>query len=395
MPPVGIPDRTNRRGIHGRQQDGDAGRHVIERAIPDNRLDRDDRRNPRAEAEPAASGRGDDAPQPLGRRFLRPETFVSFAIAIAILFFAVRGLRIDPAAVWTIVRRSDPWFLLAALAVWYGIFVARALRWRGMLARVGVERAHGYAVPGLGGLYEILLLSWFANCVVPAKLGDAYRCYLLKRECRAPFSTGLGTVVAERLTDLLVLCVAMAGAGALVFGRRLPSEATRAFELGIVLVVAAAVGLGAMWGFRHSLQRRLPARIQDQYGRLHGAIFGSLRRPLPVVVVGLVIWLGEGLRFWLVSRSLDATLPFAVALFIALMGALLTTIPVTPAGLGVVEAGTGAVMVGVLGLDPDLSFAIIFLDRVVSYWSLIAIGLVVYLRRFGREARQETARAAS
>lgn len=389
-----MPDRTNRRGIHGRQQDGNAGRRVTERAIPDDRLGRADPTGMRAEIATVPQGEGEAAPQPLGRRFLRPETFVSFAIAIAILYFAVRGLRIDPAAVWTIVRRADPWFLLAALAVWYGIFVARALRWRGMLGRVGVDRAHGYAVPGLGGLYEILLLSWFANCVVPAKLGDAYRCYLLKRESRAPFSTGLGTVVAERLTDLLVLCIAMAGAGVLVFGRRLPAEATRAFELGVVLVVAAAIGLGAMWIFRHSLQRRLPARIQDQYGRLHGAIFGSLRRPLPVLTVGLVIWLGEGLRFWLVSRSLEAPLPFAVALFIALMGALLTTIPVTPAGLGVVEAGTGAVMVGVLGLDPDLSFAIIFLDRVVSYWSLVAIGLVVYLRRFGREARRETVRAA-
>ncbi|MBA3415222.1 MAG: flippase-like domain-containing protein, partial [Chloroflexia bacterium] len=361
---------------------------MSERALEGDQLDRAMAARPLANAEselPVAADEGDGAPQPLGRRFLRPETLVSFAIAAVILFFAVRGLRIDPAAVWATVRRADPWFLLAALAVWYCIFVARALRWRGMLARVGADAAHGYSMPTLGGIYEILILSWFANCVVPAKLGDAYRCYLLKRESRVPFSTGLGTVIAERLSDLLVLCVAMAAAGALVFGGRLPAEAFRAFELGVVLVVAAAVGLAAMWLSRHTLQRRLPSRIREQYGRLHGAIFGSLRRPAPVLAVGAVIWLGEGLRFWLVSRSVDAPLPFAVALFIALMGALLTTIPLTPAGLGVVEAGTGAVMVGVLGLDPDLSFAVIFLDRVVSYWSLIAIGLVVYLRRFGRE----------
>jgi len=338
---------------------------------------------------------GGEAPPSLGRRFLRPETLVSFAIAAVILFFALRSLRIDPAAVLSYVRRADPWFLVGGLAVWYGVFVARALRWRGMLTRVGVSDANGYTVPSLGGIYEILVLSWFANCVVPAKLGDAYRCYLLKRESRAPFSTGLGTVLAERLGDLLMLCLMMAAAGGLVFGRHLPDEAFRTFELGVVVVVVAGIGLAVMWYSRHLLQRTLPGRVREQYGRLHGAVFGSLRRPAPVFAVGVVIWLGEGLRFWLVSQSLDAALPFSVALFIALMGALLTIIPFTPAGLGVVEAGTGAIMVGVLGLDPDLSFAIIFLDRVVSYWSLIAIGLVVYLRRFGREARRSAARASA
>ena len=343
-----------------------------------------------------ASTNGDEtAPQSLSRRFLRPETLASFVIAAVILFFAIRSLRIDPSAVLAYVRRADPWFLLAALAVWYGIFVVRALRWRGMLSRVGVNDANGYAVPSLGGIYEILVLSWFANCIVPAKLGDAYRCYLLKRDSRASFSTGLGTVLAERLSDLFVLCVMMAAAGALVFRGRLPDEAGRTFELGVVLVAVAGIGLTTMWFSRHLLQRRLPARIKEQYGRLHGGVFGSLRRPVPVVAVGAVIWLGEGLRFWLVSRSVAADLPFSVALFIALMGALLTAIPFTPAGLGVVEAGTGAVMVGVLGLDPDLSFAIIFLDRVVSYWSLIAVGLVVYARRFGRETRQPAARAST
>ena len=51
------------------------------------------------------------------------------------------------------------------------------------------------------------------------------------------------------------------------------------------------------------------------------------------------------------------------------MGALLTVIPFTPAGLGVVELGVGSVLVGVLGVDPVVAGSIILLDRVVAYWS--------------------------
>src|SRR3712207_7067169 len=38
------------------------------------------------------------------------------------------------------------------------------------------------------GISEIVMLSWFANCIVPAKLGDAYRAYLLKRTAGVSFS---------------------------------------------------------------------------------------------------------------------------------------------------------------------------------------------------------------
>ncbi|HET7092955.1 MAG TPA: hypothetical protein VFI22_05735, partial [Thermomicrobiales bacterium] len=43
-------------------------------------------------------------PGPLGRRFLRPETIVSFAVALAILVFFFRRLDLDPAQIWAVIR---------------------------------------------------------------------------------------------------------------------------------------------------------------------------------------------------------------------------------------------------------------------------------------------------
>ena len=333
-----------------------------------------------------------DAPGPgsLADRVLRPRTLVSFGIAFALLLFFLRRLDIEPAAIWRQVRGANPWLYALAFVVWYGSFFLRAGRWRRMLARVGIDAAHGYRVPGTTGMVEIFLLSWFANCVVPAKLGDAYRSYLLKQESKASFSTALGTILAERLTDLIVLFLTMSAIGVALFRGRLPAEATQTFLLGSILLGLAAVGLAAMWWSRHALQRRLPARVQEQYGRLHDAVFCCLRRPGPFLALSAVIWFSEGLRFWLVARSLHADLSPATALFIALMGSLLTTLPITPAGLGVVELGTGAVLVKVIGLDPALAGSIVLLDRVVAYWSLILVGLALYVRRLRRGSARST-----
>ena len=340
----------------------------------------------------AQGGESGEGPGSLRDRVLRPRTFVSFVVAAGILVFFLRRLDVDPAAVWRLVRGANPWIYALAFVVWYGSFFLRAARWRRMLARVGVDRAHGYHLPGAGGMFEIFVLSWFANCVVPAKLGDAYRGYLIKQESRVSFSTALGTIMAERLTDLTVLFAMMAGAAFLLFRGHLPAEATQTFVLGLGLLAIAAVGLAVMWLARHPVQRRLPRRWQEQYGRLHDAIFLCLRRPAPFLAFSVLIWLSEGLRVWLVAQSLDVGLTPLTALFIALMGSLLTALPFTPAGLGVVEVGTGAVLVKLLGMNPSLAFSIILLDRVVAYWSLIAVGIVLSLWRASRSRVEESSR---
>ena len=343
---------------------------------------------------PPADARSDRAAEPaeaevqpgsLRSRFLRPQTFISFGIALAILVFVVRRLDVDPIAIWEQARQANPWLYAAAFVAWYSTFLLRAVRWRMMLSRADIDAAHGYPVPGVAGIGEILLLSWFANCVVPAKLGDAYRSYLLKQETKASFSTGLGTIAAERLIDLAVLVSMMMVAAVVVFSGRLPTQAQQAFLLGLVLMLIAAAGLAGMWFCRRFLERFLPKRVHAQYAKLHTAIFQCLRRPELFAGISIGIWLLEGARLWLVAASLRADLPPATALLIALMGSVLTTLPFTPAGLGVVELGIGAVLTQVIGVAPTMAASIILLDRVIGYWSLIVIGLLVLLWRTRRE----------
>jgi uncharacterized protein (TIRG00374 family) len=62
----------------------------------------------------------------------------------------------------------------------------------------------------------------------------------------------------------------------------------------------------------------------------------------------------------------------------------MTTLPLTPAGLGFAEGAIVAVFLlaakaGLApGVDEHTAASIALLDRGISYWSLIALGLVVY-----------------
>ncbi|MBV9173611.1 MAG: flippase-like domain-containing protein [Chloroflexi bacterium] len=331
--------------------------------------------------------RVDDVKAPaLGRRFLNLRTLISFALGFAIIGFLFTRVQIDVGAILDWVRQANPVYLALATVAFYLTFPIRAYRWRRLLDNVeqhtGEEAGERL---GVAPLSEIMLLGWFANCIVPAKLGDAYRAYLLKLNAGVSFSTTIGTILAERIIDVVVLFLLMLAATGLAFGKALPAEVLVLMQIGFALVVIVVVGLVSMRRLRPLIERVLPSRFHEQYKRFEDGTLGSFRG-IPVLVgLSLIAWAGETARLYLVTASLGlAGIAPSVVVFVALAAALMTTLPLTPAGLGFAE---GAI-VGVLllagraglapGVDEHAAASIALLDRGISYWSLIVVGLILY-----------------
>ena len=329
----------------------------------------------------------EEPPGDLGSKLLRPHTIVSFLLAMAIMVFLFRQLDISLSDVWADLSNARLQYFFAAFALYYVAMLLRGMRWGWMLRAAKVDREPGATIPGTVQLTEILLLSWFVNCLVPARLGDAYRSYVLKRESKVPFSASLGTILAERIVDLFVLVLIMIGAGVVTFrGHSTPGTAERAYVASGVLVVIGVAGLLALWFARHHVERFVPEKWRVQFGRLHDSLFACLRRPGRYAGISVVIWALDGARLMLVAKSLGVDLTAATSIFVALMASLLTTLPITPAGLGFVETGIIMVLKWV-DVAPSLATSVAVLDRLITYWSLILIGLILYIKRFRSEVR--------
>ena len=280
--------------------------------------------------------------------------------------------------------------LALAFAAFYCTFPVRALRWKALLGNVGYGHPDGRPMPSGFGLTRIMYVSWFANCVTVARLGDAYRGYLLKREADVSFTVTLGTVLAERLLDLMVLA-AMMGAGVLiVFHGSLPTEAVQASAVGLILSVVAVVGLLGMRRFRWAFERVLPKRLHTHYFSLEHGVIDSFGGKLPLLIaLSVAGWVLEGLTLYLVLVAVGASVPVAGTLVVALGASLLTVVPFTPAGLGIAEAGM-IVMLGWLGLDVPTATAVTLLVRLTNYWSIVVFGFLLYvLGRNGSRPKQE------
>ncbi len=326
----------------------------------------------------------------LGKALRSPRTLISFGLALAIIVFLLRGLD-DPGAAWQYIAGANKLLLLTGLLVFYITFPLRALRWRVLLSNAGVpvnEGRHSWA--SMPALMEYIYLSWFANCIVPAKLGDAYRGYLLKHNGRVSFSSTFGTIFAERLLDMLGLFTFLVISGWFVFGTHLPPSTNIIFISGLVLVVLIVAGLASMRLFSPYIRRFLPARMLRVYEPFEASALRSFRPAIlpKLVVLTAGVWLLEGFRLFFVIEALGASglhLTLPVIIFVALASSLLTVIPVTPGGLGVVEGAVTAVLLalpvaaGAEPIDKGMALAVTFLDRGINFWSIVVFGSILYM----------------
>lgn len=322
----------------------------------------------------------------LRQRFFNVRTLLSFTLAIGLIVLVFERLDIDFSSTLDMVLSSNPLFYILAFATYYLTFPLRALRWRVLLHNAGFREERGVNLPSLWGLTQIMIINWFANSVLYARIGDAYRSYLLKENAGVSFPKTIGTVLAERVIDIIVvfllLMVTMFG---FLGGEGMVVAAT-VFGVGTIMLALIAILILAVGRFGGVVERHLPVKVKSAYSLFREGTLGSFERLPLLASLSVVIWLLEAGRLLFVSYALGIPIGFSLVLFAALTSALLTAVPFTPGGLGLVEAG----LVGLLTitLSREAAVSVVLVDRTISFLSVIAIGALIFTVWHFRQARR-------
>ena len=297
------------------------------------------------------------------------------ALVLLLVVAALPGFQLDVMVDY--ILGADPWWLLVAFGVYYLGFPLRGYRWSILLRGIGVRIR-------VRDSTEIIFVSWLVNSVVPAKLGDVYRAWLLKINYPVSLSATFGTIFIERVFDLVAIVVLGLGAAFWSFRDDLPDSVRIIMGIGVLVVIVLALALFTLRNFGRRLVHRLPlpARVVKLYDLFEAGVFSVERRQVPLVglLTGL-IWTTEALRLLFVVDALgfDISLGISGAFFVALVASLLTAVPFTPAGLGIVEAGIVGLLTVIYQADPNEAAAIALVDRAISVLSVIVLGFIAYL----------------
>ncbi len=313
------------------------------------------------------------------RRILSVPTLLALIAGAALLAFVLwRVFDFDWSELWANIRGIDPLLYLAGTVLYYISFWFRGLRWRLIAITANTDSQDGKTIPGPTKMGGIILIGWFANSVAFLRLGDALRGWTLHRESDSPFSSSLGTVLAERVQDMIAV-LGLVSVAAILVTVSGDSEVP-----GVVLIAAAGLvgvliaGLIAMRLLGMRASRFLPQRMQSAYAGFQDGTLRSFRGShLPLqLTLGVVGWMLEIGRFYFVAQALNLDIGFGVVMFAALANAMLTTIP-TPGGFGFVEGGLTGLLV-LLGVGDTDALSLTVVDRSISWLSVVLFGGILF-----------------
>ncbi|HNS83604.1 MAG TPA: lysylphosphatidylglycerol synthase transmembrane domain-containing protein, partial [Methanolinea sp.] len=210
---------------------------------------------------------------------------------------------------------------LVCLAAWW----VRGLRYRSILASLGIPVGVNFST-------ACIFVSQTANLIVPARLGDLVRIFILGHEKNAPVSKGISSLVVERVFDIVT--VALLGAVSLLFVLNVPDW----FYTLILLPLAAGAVFFAVLLFigKFNSENRIIKTLLTIMEQIKEASL-SVRAVVILSGSSILIWLMDVMVCVFVVMMFQEEIPFAAVVLAIVIGNLVKAVPLTPGGVGTYE----------------------------------------------------------
>lgn len=320
-------------------------------------------------------------------------TYIGFLAIGVLLFYSAFSIVDDKDALWDDMQSASGWSIAASFIMGYLAIVSRGLRWRVLLEPLNYSPHSFHSI-------HAVAFAYFANTFVP-RSGELARCGALNQTDGIPVDQLFGTVISERVIDLvfLVLLMAVAIGGNLdAFSGLLLNVALPRGTGLLPFGVGSLVVIFGIWSFRKNLTKS--HIVQKAVIFLSGVWRGLLsirnvRRKGLFVAYTLFIWAMYFFMAWVIFKSIAgvADVTWIQAVFIMVAGGFGMVIP-APGGVGSYH---WAVMLGfsALGYASDLGFAVANVIWMTQTVMIVTTGGVAYLALMWYRIRRDRATAMS
>jgi uncharacterized membrane protein YbhN (UPF0104 family) len=299
-----------------------------------------------------------------------PRLFLSLGISLSALWWVIHQIDVER---FSITLQHVTYFWLAfGCANLLGAMIWRAWRWQLLLRRTKQI--------SFGDALRYTFLGYALNDLLPLRMGDMFRPFIVNRREAAPFVAVLATVVAERMLDAILLAI-LAAMVMVIKPELFPFIPYCISEwLWLLLLVIMLLTIGIVIG-RAKICGRLSGKIPRSL-RMGFQLPSDLPTLLSVIGMSAAAWLCELMLYIAVGNSLSLSLAFGDYLMLLVVLNLGTIIPSTPGYVGTMEA------LGILAwdriLDPSVIGAYMLMLHGVLWVPIVVIGILIGLS-FARE----------
>jgi glycosyltransferase 2 family protein len=318
----------------------------------------------------------------------RAKVFIQYVVIIAItivlIWFSLRGLQVGEGGnkwdylVQTWKAASKGWlFMMAAICI--ASHFVRAIRWRMLLVPAGQKTS-------LSNSFLSLMVGYLVNLVIP-RGGEVSRCYNLYKLEKVPVEISFGTVVLERIVDVILLIILVALSFMLESQKLFefintlpigPGDGKSKFQNLIYVLAIAAVVVGIIYWFVKKNKRANNFFVKTWHGFKGGmlSVFKLENKGL-FIFYSILIWALYFLMSYCVMMAFSATsvLGFRAVMSLFAIGSIAMAAPL-PGGTGSYHVLVPQGLVFLYQIDQTDAVAFTFIFHAWQTIILIVAGVI-------------------
>jgi conserved hypothetical protein len=325
------------------------------------------------------------------------KVFLTATLAVLILAFVATFL--GASNILENMKQASFKTLVLASLVYCISWPLRGVRFQQILKRLGNQY-------GLGFLTGSIFISQSANVILPARIGDLSRMYILKKSKDLDFTTSFSSLTVERVFDIVAITsiAILASSGAASKFELAPWMDSLIKLSGLAVVLFFLILF--IVSFRESVTTKILKTENSQNG-LSGKIKGFVStflhqmsivavQPsafLAVTASSLLIWGTDIFTCFLVLKSfptvgvnISSTYMVSLIFLAVALGNIAKTFPITPGAIGTYEVALTAVF-GLGGINPNIGFTVAVIDHIIKN-SITLIGGGFALSELGLRWRE-------
>lgn len=273
----------------------------------------------------------------------RTNILLWLGMAVSLLFLWLLLRRIDGRQILEALQRLDWRYLLAAVGMTFISYWLRAVRWKLLLLHERPISLHS--------LYPATIVGYMANNLLPARMGEFVRAWLLAEREQLKVASVFASLVIDRMLDGLSVMVMLLVV--LVTLRLPPGMEQAAVMLKAAGITTLLIYLGVVFfllllktrplqalRLLEMLVRPLPKRFGERLIPQAGSFLEGLRLApgkRALLLVGgcsALIWITATLPIDLVLRGFGIHLPLAASFFIMVLLVFAVMVPAAPGYIG-------------------------------------------------------------
>jgi glycosyltransferase 2 family protein len=303
-------------------------------------------------------------------------------LALTVVFLVLAFQRVDLSGfVEELKSVNYVWLVPSAICTLVG-YMLRTVRWQVILS--GAARAP------LRTLFPVLMMGFATNNLLPGRLGEFWRAYLLGRKRGVRKTFALASVVVERVFDLLTLILLLTVVSEMV---QLPGWGRQIELLALAFLLAATLGVVVLlWKpaiiqvplrtILHCFHGGMAAWIEERFEAFVDGLAPLRRRRvlLGATALSLGVWAFELGSYLALSRGLNLSLGNMELPGIGLALVTINLGIMVPSGPGYVgtQEFFGTAALGVVGANAQAALALVVVSHAIQYVVVTGLGLLFF-----------------